>query len=82
MKNFVSIFFDFVSSFHLLVEENMTFMYHFLTCTTSLQLSMGSQPQNPDFRNNPENLHQCACGYIYFTLNMPISKIRTLVKSA
>ena len=22
---------------------------------------MESQPQNPEFRNNPENFHPCAC---------------------
>ena len=24
---------------------------------------MESQPQNPEFRNNPENFHPCTCQY-------------------
>ena len=29
---------------------------------------MESQPQNPEFRNNPENFHPCQCGdYVTLT---------------
>ena len=35
---------------------------------------MESQPQNPEFRNNPENFHPCTCvilltkPYLYFDI--------------
>ena len=34
---------------------------------------MESQPQNPEFRNNPENFHPCVC-FIEFTLSKSLRK--------
>ena len=40
---------------------------------------MESQPQNPEFRNNPENLHPC----IYILEgNIPLSCLETNVKDS
>ena len=40
---------------------------------------MKSQPQNPEFRNNPENFHPCVCMCTLFTIDLftgliPVSK--------
>ena len=34
---------------------------------------MESQPQNPEFRNNPENFHQCTCLYDKFTFSQHVT---------
>ena len=36
---------------------------------------MESQPQNPEFRNNPENYHTCKLAKIYVSCNNGLMKI-------
>ena len=35
---------------------------------------MESQPQNPEFGNNPENFHPCTCIYLLLHLVKKVSK--------
>ena len=36
---------------------------------------MESQPQNPEFRNNPENFHPCRCSFAKYIQNVTGQKI-------
>ena len=40
---------------------------------------MESQPQNPEFRNNPENFHPCDHGIFFLSHSSPSADSRTVL---
>ena len=44
---------------------------------------MESQPQNPEFRNNPENFHPCNPGYTHQTIsNQTLPTVSKVLKES